>query len=90
MKKQELFSILHYFPSAHEVLEIEYFTKSRDAMRNIKKINLNIYFVLKLFFKILFSILIFRPNKVYTIGCVNSVRSYSDILLSYIKRLYVI
>ncbi len=63
--------------------------KSSDTIGDIGKVNFRkIYFVLELFFKILFTILIFRPNKIYFTASVRGVAFYRDLLLSNIWKFY--
>jgi glycosyltransferase involved in cell wall biosynthesis len=63
--------------------------KSSDTIGDIGKINFKkIYFVLELFFKILFMVLIFRPDKIYFTASVKGVAFYRDLLLSTIWKFY--
>ena len=63
--------------------------KSSDTIGDIGKVNFKkIYFVLELFFKILFTILVFRPNKIYFTASVKGVAFYRDVLLSTVWKFY--
>ena len=63
--------------------------KSSDTIGDIGKVNFKkIYFVLELFFKILFTVLIFRPNKIYFTASIKGVAFYRDLLLCNIWKIY--
>ena len=63
--------------------------KSSDTIGEIGKINFKkIYFVVELFLKILFTILIFRPDKIYFTASVKGIAFYRDLLLSTIWKFY--
>lgn len=63
--------------------------KSSDTIGDIGKVNFKkIYFVIELFFKILFTILMFRPNKIYFTASIRGVAFKRDLLLSYIWKFY--
>lgn len=63
--------------------------KSSNTIGDIGKINFKkIYFVLELFFKILFTIIIFRPDKIYFTASIKGVAFYRDLLLSNIWKFY--
>ena len=63
--------------------------KSSDTIGDIGKVNFKkIYFVLELFFKILFMILIFRPDKIYFTASVKGIAFYRDLLFSNIWKIY--
>lgn len=63
--------------------------KSSDTIGDIGKINFKkIYFVLELFFKILFTILVFRPDKIYFTASIKGVAFYRDLLFSNIWKIY--
>lgn len=63
--------------------------KSSDTIGDIGKINFKkIYFVLELFFKILFTILIFRPDKIYFTASIKGIAFYRDLLFSNIWKIY--
>lgn len=63
--------------------------KSSDTIEDIGKVNFKkIYFVIELFFKILFTILVFRPNKIYFTASIKGVAFYRDVLLSTIWKFY--
>ncbi|MFK5938709.1 MAG: glycosyltransferase [Sulfurimonas sp.] len=65
--------------------------KSSDTIGDIGKVNYKkIYFVMELFFKILFTILVFRPEKIYFTASVNGVAFYRDVLLSNIWKFYTL
>ena len=53
--------------------------KSSDTIGDIGKVNFKkIYFVLELFFKILFMVLAFRPDKIYFTASVRGIAFYRD------------
>ena len=63
--------------------------KSSDTIGDIGKINFKkIYLVLELFFKILFTVLVFRPDKIYFTASVRGVAFYRDFLFSFIWKAY--
>lgn len=63
--------------------------KSSDTIGDIGKVNFKkIYFVIELFFKILFTVLVFRPNKIYFTASIKGVAFYRDVLLSTIWKFY--
>jgi glycosyltransferase involved in cell wall biosynthesis len=63
--------------------------KSSDTIGDIGKVNFKkIYFVMELFFKILFTVLIFRPNKIYFTASIKGVAFFRDVLLSTIWKFY--
>ncbi len=63
--------------------------KSSDTIGDIGKVNFKkIWFVIELFFKILFTIVVFRPNKIYFTASIRGVAFYRDLLLSNIWKVY--
>ena len=63
--------------------------KSSDTIGDIGKVNFKkIYLAAELFFKILFAILVFRPDKIYFTASVKGVAFYRDLLLSSIWKVY--
>jgi glycosyltransferase involved in cell wall biosynthesis len=63
--------------------------KSSDTIGDIGKVNFKkIWFVIELFFKILFIVLVFRPNKIYFTASIRGVAFYRDFLLSNIWKIY--
>lgn len=63
--------------------------KSSETIGDIGKVNFKkIYFVVELFFKILFTILVFRPDKIYFTASIKGVAFYRDLLLSSIWKFY--
>lgn len=63
--------------------------KSSDTIGDIGKVNFKkIYFVVELFFKILFTILAFRPNKIYFTASVRGIAFYRDLILCNIWKVY--
>lgn len=63
--------------------------KSSDTIGDIGKVNFKkIWFVIELFFKILFTVIVFRPNKIYFTASIRGVAFYRDFLLSNIWKLY--
>jgi glycosyltransferase involved in cell wall biosynthesis len=63
--------------------------KSSNTIGDIGKVNFKkIYFVIELFFKILFTVIIFRPDKIYFTASVRGVAFYRDLLISSICKVY--
>lgn len=63
--------------------------KSSNTIGDIGKVNFKkIYFVIELLFKILFTVIIFRPDKIYFTASVRGVAFYRDLLLSSIWKVY--
>ncbi len=63
--------------------------KSSDTIGDIGKVNLKkIWFVIELFFKILLTVFVFRPNKIYFTASIKGIAFYRDLLLSNIWKLY--
>jgi glycosyltransferase involved in cell wall biosynthesis len=82
------------FIASSEKLKSEYdcrfiTIKSSDTIGDIGKVSSKkIYLVIELFFKILYTILIFRPHKIYFTASVRGVAFYRDLLLSTTWKLY--
>ena len=65
--------------------------RSSDTIGDIGKVNFKkIYFVLELYFKVLFSLMMFRPDKIYFTASIRSVAFYRDLLLSTLWKTYKI
>jgi len=63
--------------------------KSSDTIGDIGKVNIKkLYFVVELYIKILFTLLSFRPDKIYFTASVNGVAFYRDVLLSTLWKGY--
>ena len=63
--------------------------KSSDTLEDIGKMNFRkIYLLLELFFNILFTVLIFRPEKIYFTASTKGFAFYRDVLLSGIWKFY--
>lgn len=63
--------------------------KSSDTLEDIGKMNFRkIYLLLELFFNILFTIFIFRPEKIYFTASTKGFAFYRDVLLSGIWKFY--
>ena len=82
------------FISQSEKLKSEYdckfiTIKSSGTIGDIGKVSFKkIYLVIELFFKILYTILIFRPHKIYFTASVRGVAFYRDLLLSTTWKIY--
>ena len=82
------------FIASSEKLKSEYdckfiTIKSSDTIGDIGKVSFKkIYLVIELFFKILYTILIFRPHKIYFTASVRGVAFYRDLLLSTTWKIY--
>lgn len=64
--------------------------KSSNTLEDIGKMNYKkIYYVLELFFKILFTIIIFRPNKIYFTASSKGFAFYRDIVICNIWKTYM-
>jgi glycosyltransferase involved in cell wall biosynthesis len=63
--------------------------RSSDTIADIGKISLKkIYFMLVIFSKVLFSMLVFRPDKIYFTASVRGAAFYRDLLLSVTWKFY--
>ncbi len=63
--------------------------KSSDTIGDIGKVNFKkFYYVAELFFKVLWALLIFRPDKIYFTASIKSVALYRDLLISTLWKLY--
>ena len=61
--------------------------KSSNTIKDIGKVNLKkIYLVMELFFRILFAVIVFRPNKIYFTASIKGVAFYRDLLISNIWK----
>ena len=63
--------------------------RSSDTIADIGRINWKkIYFVITLYIKVLWALLVFRPDKIYFTASVRSVAFYRDLLLSTLWKVY--
>ena len=63
--------------------------KSSSSIDEIGKINLKkFYFVAELFFRVLWALIVFRPNLIYFTASARGVAFYRDVLLSILWKLY--
>jgi len=63
--------------------------KSSNTLEDIGKINFKkIYYIIELFFKVLFSVLIFRPEKIYFTASSKGFAFYRDLLLCSVWKFY--
>ena len=63
--------------------------KSSDTIEDIGKVNFKkFYLVIELYIKILWALLIFRPNKLYFTASIQDVALYRDILVSTLWKTY--
>jgi len=63
--------------------------KSSNTIGDIGKISLKkIYLLIELYFRVLWALVIFRPQKIYFTASVRSVAFYRDILLSTLFKIY--
>lgn len=73
-----------------ESFECRFITiKSSDTIGDIGKINLKkFYLVAELFLKVLWALMVFRPEKIYFTASIRSVAFYRDLLISTLWKLY--
>lgn len=73
-----------------ETFECRFITiKSSDTIGDIGKINLKkFYLVAELFLKVLWALIVFRPEKIYFTASIRSVAFYRDLLISTLWKLY--
>jgi len=63
--------------------------KSSDTIGDIGKVNFKkLYFVAELYLKVLFALIVFRPDKIYYTASVSSVAFYRDLLVSTLWKIY--
>jgi glycosyltransferase involved in cell wall biosynthesis len=63
--------------------------KSSDTIEDIGKISLKkIYLIVQLYIKVLITLIIFRPDKIYFTASIHSVAFYRDLLLSTLWKCY--
>ena len=63
--------------------------RSSDTIGDIGKVNFKkFYFVAELYFKILWALLLFRPEKIYFTASIRSVAFYRDVLISTLWKMY--
>ena len=73
-----------------EAYECKFITiRSSDTIGDIGKIKFKkLYLVVELYLKVLFALIIFRPNKIYYTASVSGVAFYRDLLLSTLWKIY--
>jgi len=73
-----------------EMFECRFITiKSSNTIGDIGKVNFKkIYLVLEIYFKILWTLLVFRPQKLYFTASIRSVALYRDLLISTLWKMY--
>ncbi len=73
-----------------EAFECRFITiKSSDTIGDIGKVNFKkLYLVVELYFKVLLTLLTFRPDKIYFTASVNGAAFYRDVLLSTLWKVY--
>ena len=73
-----------------ESYECKFITiKSSDTIGDIGKVNFKkLYFVIELYLKVLFALVVFRPDKIYYTASVSSVAFYRDLLVSTLWKIY--
>jgi glycosyltransferase involved in cell wall biosynthesis len=73
-----------------EAYECKFITiKSSDTISDIGKINFKkIYFVVELYLKVLFTLVVFRPDKIYYTASVSSIAFYRDLVISTLWKIY--
>lgn len=63
--------------------------KSSDTIGDIGKVNFKkIYLVVELYFKVLWAVMVFRPEKIYFTASIRSVAFYRDLLISTLWKFY--
>lgn len=63
--------------------------KSSDSIGDIGKVNFKkIYLLIELYFRVLFTLLSFRPNKIYFTSSINGVAFYRDMIISTLWKIY--
>ena len=63
--------------------------RSSDTIADIGKVNWKkIYFVVELYLRVLWALLVFRPEKIYFTASIRSVAFYRDLLISTLWKLY--
>lgn len=63
--------------------------KSSNTIGDIGKVNFRKFFlVAELYFKVLWALLVFRPNKIYFTASIRSVALYRDLLISTLWKIY--
>mgnify|MGYP005622284267 CR=1 FL=1 len=63
--------------------------KSSDTIGDIGKVNIKkLYLVVELFVKVLFALLVFRPQKLYFTSSISGVAFYRDLLVSLLWKVY--
>jgi glycosyltransferase involved in cell wall biosynthesis len=73
-----------------EAYECKFITiKSSDTIGDIGKVNFKkIYLVAELYLKVLFTLIVFRPDKIYYTASVSGVAFYRDLLVSTLWKVY--
>ena len=73
-----------------EVYECKFITiKSSDTIGDIGKVNFKkLYLVVELYLKVLFALIVFRPDKIYYTASVSGIAFYRDLLVSTLWKIY--
>jgi glycosyltransferase involved in cell wall biosynthesis len=73
-----------------EAYECKFITiKSSDTIGDIGKVNFKkLYLVVELYIKVLFALIIFRPDKIYYTASVSGAAFYRDLLVSTLWKIY--
>ena len=73
-----------------EAYECKFITiKSSDTIGDIGKVNFKkLYLVVELYLKVLFALIVFRPDKIYYTASVSSIAFYRDLLVSTLWKIY--
>ena len=73
-----------------ESYECKFITiKSSDTIGDIGKVNFKkLYLVVELYLKVLFALIVFRPDKIYYTASVSGIAFYRDLLVSTLWKIY--
>ena len=73
-----------------EAYECKFITiKSSETIGDIGKVNFKkLYLVVELYLKVLFALIVFRPDKIYYTASVSGVAFYRDLLISTLWKIY--
>jgi len=73
-----------------EAYECKFITiKSSDTIGDIGKVNFKkLYLVVELYLKVLFALIVFRPDKIYYTASISGVAFYRDLLISTLWKIY--
>jgi len=74
----------------NETFDCRFITiKSSNTISDIGKVNpKKIYYILELYLKVLFALVVFRPQKIYFTASIRGVALYRDLLISTLWKLY--